>query len=132
MIFKKNQLSEDVRKNLIIQGVLKYNEAMEMLEWCSGIQWPTTEEGFCETVNVLAHRALYEGKVLAYFEGMDSAIREDLEKNPATLLEIKEILSHPLRDVLSVQSVVNKFSQTLPLSDVVQETDFVQEDSIKV
>ncbi|AVB17843.1 MULTISPECIES: hypothetical protein [Pseudomonas] len=132
MIFKKNQLSEDVRKNLILQGVLKYNEAMEMLEWCSGIQWPATEEGFCETVNILAHRALYEGKVLAYFEGMDSAIREDLEKNPATLLEIKEILSHPLRDVLSVQSVVNKFSQTLPLSDVVQETDFVQEDSIKV
>jgi hypothetical protein len=113
MIFKKNQLNEDIRKNLILQGLLKYSESMDILEWCSSIHWPVTEEAVCEAINILAYRAIYEGKVIACFEGVDSAIREDLEKNPATLAEIEEILSHPLGEVLSIQSVLGKFPKAL-------------------
>jgi len=109
MKFDNHGPDSNTRSALIFQGLLKLDALFEQFYRCPGVEWPQSEQAYCELITVLAHRSAdSEAMELTLPEWADSA-REDLERKPVSIEEIRQVLNRPLRDVLFVQRFDREF-----------------------
>lgn len=101
MMFERTGLAGDIRKNLILHGLLRLEGGMATLHGYPGIRWPQTEDEFCEVVTVLAYHATDQPCIISGLEGAEREAQDDLERCPVKISEIKETLSRPLGEILS-------------------------------